>query len=205
MERRNGGGTVEQHFSLGQRGGALLVRDEGPRAVFEAELPDDGRGLYKAYVCGKGGSTLLGTLTPERGRLRLRRTIPIGELERRGCWPVTGAEGRLEFFFSRDGQRSACAPGWSREENPARLMGERLLARSAGELRGALLRREEGGFSLAAPMEKGGAFPMTPLFCFASLETLCERTYAVFHFNGSGYPVLWNKEDTAGNTEGANQ
>lgn len=205
MEGRNGGGAVEQQFSLGQRGGSLLVRDAGARAVFEAELPDDGRGLYKAYIRGKGGSTLLGTLIPEAGRLRLHRTIPIGELERRGCWPVTGAEGRLEFFFNRDGQRSACAPGWSREENPARLMGEGLLARSAGELRGVLFKREEGGFSLAAPLEKGRDFPMTPLFCFATLENMCERTYAVFHFNGKGYPVLWNKEDRPGHTEGANQ
>lgn len=196
---------MEQRFSLGRSGGTLLVRDEGPRAVFEVELPDDGRGLYKAYAHGNGGTLLLGTLMPERGRLRLRRTMAISDLERRGCWPVTGGEGRLEFFFNQSGQGNACAPGWSREENPARLMVERLLAHAAGELRGTLFKREEEGFSLAAPMDMGGAFPMTPLFCFASLETLCGRTYAVFHFNGHGYPIFQNKENKSGHTEGANQ
>lgn len=189
---------MEQRFHLGRPGGTLIVRDEGARAAFEAVMPDDKQGLYKAYIAGAGGTLLLGTLMPENGRLFLRRTVSIAELTQKGCWPVTRGEARLAFPFGQSGQQResvSCAPGWSREPNPARLMGDRVLAQAAGELRGTLYCRENGGFALAAPMEKGAAFPLPPLFCFAHIETLCQRPYAVFHFNAHGCPIFQNKEN----------
>lgn len=203
---------MEQRFGLGRGSGSLLVRQEGETVSFEADMRDDKQGLYKAYAMGPGGSLPLGTLMPEGGRLVLRRTIPMTELKRKGMWPVTGGEARLSFSFGQGGggghapQGSGqAASGWMRAENPARLMGDRFLAQTMGEARGVLYRREEGGFALAIPMEKGSAFPMTPLFCFAHLEKLSDRLYAIFHFNSHGCPIFRNKNDQAGNTEDANQ
>lgn len=84
---------MEQRFALDGGVGALSVREEGPRASIAAERPDDGRGLYKAYLRGRGGSVLLGTMTPENGRLLVRRTFSLDELRRRGAWPVLGGAG----------------------------------------------------------------------------------------------------------------
>ncbi len=199
---------MEERFGLGRPGAALLVREEGLQASFEAGMPDDKQGLYKVYITGRGGSMLLGTLMPEGGRLFLRRGFPIAELTRKGVWPVTAGEVKLSFPFGAPRQQSnlhSPVPGWVREENPARLMGDRVLARSAGELRGALFRRGEDGFSLAAPLEKERAFPLTPLFCFAHLEKLSEKNYIIFHFNSKGCPVFENKKKKTGDTDGANQ
>ena len=39
-------------------GGTLSLREEGPRVHLEAARPDDGRGLYKAWVRGQQGSQI---------------------------------------------------------------------------------------------------------------------------------------------------
>ena len=67
-------------------------------------------------------------------------------------------------------------------------MGEPLLARAAGERR-ALYRPEEGGFSLAYPFDPAAPFPLTPLFCFASVQKLGGGWYAVFPFRPGGCPM----------------
>ena len=63
-------------------GGTLLLREDGPRIRFEAVRPDDGQGLYKAWVLGEEGELLLGTLIPEGDGLRLTRTVSRSALER---------------------------------------------------------------------------------------------------------------------------
>ena len=81
-------------------GGVLRLRQEGPRLHIEAERPEDGRGLYKVWLHGdQGGKLLLGTLAPEGGRLRLRRTLTVSALERAGCWPQLRAAAVLAFSF----------------------------------------------------------------------------------------------------------
>lgn len=184
---------MEDRFELGKAGGTLLVRASDGRAVFEADRPDDRKGLYKAYLTGKNGHLLLGTLMPEGGRLRLRRTLTVTELERKGVWPVTGGSVELAYSFGQGGEQPDAARlsgGWSRERQPARLMGDRLLRQAASEIGGALTRHEEDGFALAVPYTPRSAFPMTGLFCFARIERLGGRDYAVFHFNRCGCPVF---------------
>lgn len=185
---RKGGGGVEKRFSLAEGRGWLSVREEGPRVVCQAELPDDGRGLYKAYLTGGGGRMLLGTLMPEGAALRLRRVFSAGELERRGVWPPDGGGAELAFAFQKDPAAPPPPPGWTYEARPERLMGEALLARAVSGAAGALLRREEGGFLLALPYRADREFRLTPLFCFARVERLGERDYALFPFNACGCP-----------------
>lgn len=186
---------MDRQFSLMDGQGWLTLREEGPRVCFRAELPDDGRGLYKAYLTGPGGGrVLLGTLIPEGGALRLTRTLSAGELARRGVWPPEGAQAELAF--------PAAPAGWTREERPARLMGERMLARCAEGLRGVLLRRRKGDFSLAVPWEAGREFPLTPLFCFARVERLAGKDYAVFRFSARGCPKMPHKTPPEGDAKG---
>ena len=62
--------------------GTVQVREEGLQAVISARAADDGGGLYKLHLLGKEGNLLLGTMLPEWGVLRLRRTIPVDQLRR---------------------------------------------------------------------------------------------------------------------------
>ena len=184
----------EIRIGLKKPDGMVRIREEGLQAVISARAADDDERLYKLQLIGKGDSLLLGTLIPENGALCLRRTIPVDQLRRRGLWPPAGAEVRLAYAFGRERGGGERPPqGWTREDHPARLMGERLLRECAAPLKGGLTRREGEGFVLALPWEPGGPFPMTPLFCFASAERVEGRGYAVFHFTGKGCPRLPEK------------
>lgn len=179
---------MEQRFSLGA-GGAVTVREEGNRVVFEADMVDDGLGLYKAYFRSGGGRTLLGTMMPERGRLSLRRSWTLEELQRKKIWPPQGAEVELAYSFQQ--KEHATAPQeWTKEENPGRYLGERILRDAAVGMRAVIMRREEDGFALAVPWTSEHPFPLTPIFCFARIEEINGARYAVFHFSGCGCPVF---------------
>ena len=176
---------MEQRFSLAEGRGWLTVREERGRAVCAAQLPDDGKGLYKCWITGSGGKALLGTFVPQGNSLRLERALSVDDLKRQGAWPPEG--GRAVLAFSFDGGERVPA-GWRREEQPGRLMGEPLLAGSAEGH--ALIRRDEHGFLLAYPYRPDKPFPLTPLFCFARLERLEGRNYLCFPFRSGGCPRL---------------
>ena len=176
---------MERWFSLAGGAGWLTVAETGDRAVCAAQLPADGKGLYKCWLLGPEGKALVGTFVPEGGELKLSRTLPVAKLKGCGAWPPTGAEAVMAFSFA--GRKPPVPGGWRWEPSPGRLMGEPLLARAAGE-EGALLRREAEGFSLAYPFDPGRPFPLTPLFCFARLERLEGRDYLVFPFRPVGCP-----------------
>ena len=108
----------------------------GIRVRLWAVRPDDGRGLYKVWVRGRGGSLLLGTLIPERGRLALSRTLSRSTLEQAGCWPVTGGNSVLVFSFTDHTEKGE---EWRPEPDPARLCRDPLLR--------TLLRGRTGFFS----------------------------------------------------------
>ena len=75
---------MEQRIEM-RGGGSLTFRQEGTKLHLEVERPEDGRGLYKAWLRGsRGGKLLLGTLAPERGRLRLQRSLSL-EIGRASC------------------------------------------------------------------------------------------------------------------------
>ncbi|MFR6626266.1 MAG: hypothetical protein ACLURW_08050 [Flavonifractor plautii] len=143
-----------ERFSLAGGQGWLTVEESGGRARCAAELPEDGKGLYKGYLCGTGGRALLGTFLPEDGRLKLRRTLSLDELRRQGpgrqqapgrSWPFRGLA-----------RRSASPEGWHWEEAPARRMGNPCWP---GRLAGAgAVPAGTGGFSLRFPMRRRGRF-----------------------------------------------
>ena len=177
---------MERRFSLLAERGWLEVREEGGRAVCAARLPDDGRGLYRCWLLGSAGKVPLGPFLPEGGELRLSRTLEIPALARQGVWPPVGGEAALTWA-ARPARRTGPPPGWTWEPRPAALLGEPLLREAAGE-RGALLRREGGGFSLAWPFRPDEPFPLTPLFCFARVEELAGAPHLMIPFRPGGCP-----------------
>lgn len=157
------------------------VTEQGPRARIEVWRPDDGAGLYKAWAAGAGGSCLLGTLTPEGGRLHLRRTLSIDSLRRQGAWPVQRVEESLFFSFG-DRERAVC-------------FSDPVLQESARDLPQHLVQRDAEGFSLSFPYHACAPFPLLPIFCFARVV----RGRLIFSFRKDGMPYI---SGFAGNNTG---
>ena len=128
---------MEQRFTL-EGGGVLTVREEGLRAVVTAQRPNDGRGLYRAYLQGAGGQVLLGTMAPEGAALKVRRTFSLDELRRKGAWPPRGGRAELSFSFTD----SKAPEGWHWADPAGLRFREAELLRAAVQLGRALYRRE---------------------------------------------------------------
>ena len=138
---------MERRYTL-EGGGSLTVQADGLRAVLTAERASDSRGLYKAYLRGLTGRALLGTLVPENGRLRIRRTLTLDALERQGAWPPVGGEQELAFAFG--GEKAP--DGWCWMDPERLTFGEEALRAMAVRQGRMLFRRVDGGFQLAYPV-----------------------------------------------------
>ena len=106
---------MEQRFPMEQ--GCSAAGRWGRRAELTMEVPGPGQGLYRGYVLGEGGQMDLGTLLPEGGGRRLHRTVPVAELRKRGCWPVTGGMAVLTYAFS-GGSTQSGPRGWTGLDRP---------------------------------------------------------------------------------------
>ena len=175
-------------------GGTLSLREDGPRVRLEAVRPDDGRGLYKAWVRGPGGSFLLGTLLPEKGSLRLVRTVSRSSLEQAGCWPVTGGSGVLTYAFSsQPGEENA----WRPERHPEQLCRDALVRESLYGRKGFCSKRKGEVLLLSAPFRPQEPFPLPLLFCLARVEVRGGRPWLVWELNRDGLPQLPHGEGEA--------
>lgn len=174
-------------WSFDSPNGAVTVRQEGENAVCQVIRRADSAGLYKAWLHGTGGKTLLGTLIPEGGALRLRRVLEIAALERQGAWPPAGAEVVLAYPFASESPPPA---DWCWTDCPQRLIKDAVVSKSLYGVKRALLKRDMEGFFLAFPWSCHSPFPIPPLFCLAGLEKLAGGTYAVFRFSRQGRPEL---------------
>ena len=149
------------------------ITEQGPRIVVEVWRREDGEGLYKAWLTGRGGRMMLGTLIPEGGRLFLRRTLSVDSLKRQGVWPAIGVEEQLVCSFR------------------AEIVGEKwedtVLKRSARTMPRHSVSRQGDGFSLRFPFNPRAPFPITPLFCFARLV----EGELVFSFYKGGWPYIF--------------
>lgn len=174
---------MEERLTMGG-GGTLTLRQDGLNVRMEAERTADGRGLYKVWLHGeRGGKLLLGTLAPEGGRLRLRRTLSVDALEQAGCWPSFRVEAPLAFAFD-------CPPdrGWYCEQHPDRLVRDPVLK---AVLTGPILcRRGERGFSLSLPFRTDRPLRLCALFCLARIERLEGRFRLVWDFDSQGDPKI---------------
>lgn len=180
---------MEQRFALEAGRGSLTVREEGPRMAARAELPNDGRGLYKVWLAGQGGQMLLGTLMPDQaGRLSLERTLTVDALRRQGVWPVTG--GRAELVFAFREEQQAAEVGWEQARVPGIVLQDVCIREAAAGLGRVLLRRDGEGWTLACPFSFDKEFPLSVLFCFSRLKYLGEGLFCLFSFDKNGVPVV---------------
>ncbi|MEA4955975.1 MAG: hypothetical protein VB096_10785 [Pseudoflavonifractor sp.] len=184
-------------WSFDSPGGAVTVRREGDQAICQAIRASDGGGLYKAWLHGEEKRVLLGTLIPEGGALRLRRALPIAQLERRGVWPPVGAE----ILPTEPAGEIRPPVGWSWVDCPGRLMRDPAAAVAGRKLTRALLRRYENGFELAFPFNPAESFPLAPLFCLGRLERLDRVWHILFSFSSRGCPELPHSGGTFGETK----
>lgn len=184
-------------WSFDSPGGAVTVRREGDQAICQAIRASGGSGFYKAWLHGEGKRFLLGTLIPEGGALRLRRALPVAQLERRGVWPPVGAE----ILPAEPAGENRPPAGWNWVDCPGRLMRDPVAAAAGRRLTRALLRRGEEGFELAFPLDPAAPFPLEPLFCLCRLERIERAWYLLFSFSARGCPELPHSGGIFGETK----
>lgn len=177
--RIGGGGETVERWDL-EGGGTLSLEFDGNRLRLAAERPRDDRGLYKLWLTGPNGRYPAGTMAPEGDRLTLRRAVSRTELERAGCWPVTGGQVVLAFSF-------APSAGWRPEGCPENLIRDPVLR---GQFGGpALCRRDGGEVLLAMPFRPDHPMPLVSLFCLARVEGVEGCPHLVWRFDGGGQPI----------------
>ena len=145
-----------ERFSLAGGQGWLTVEESGGRARCAAELPEDGKGLYKGYLCGTGGRALLGTFLPEDGRLKLRRTLSLDELRRQGPGRQQAPGRSWPFPRARPAVRIPRRAGTGRRRRPGEWGNPCWPGRLAGG--GRCTGRNRRGFPWRFPMRRRGRF-----------------------------------------------
>lgn len=180
---------MERCYPLAGGKGSLRLWEEGLRVRLTARLPDDGRGLYKVWLTGaRGGELLLGTLMPEGGVLQLHRQMSVDQLTRAGVWPPSG--GRAALVFPAGGH---VPQGWQLADNLAALFSDTVLRDQAKGQRGALLRKRDGGTTLALPFAWGSAVPLEAAFCLMRPAELEGETYLLLELDASGHPTFFRE------------
>ena len=179
--------------------GVVTVRQEGDKAVCQAIQTADNGGLYKAWLQGAGGRTLLGTLIPEGGALRLHRVMEIGDLKRRGTWPPTGAEVALAYQFTPETPPPA---DWYWTDCPQRLLEDPEFSLCLSKVKRALLKRDMERFFLAFPWSQHEPFPIPPLFCLSHIQRMAGRQYVVVCFSRQGRPEFLHNFSVGGENMG---
>ena len=174
-----------------ENGGHLNITKNGNQIQLTVSKEMDSSGLYKAWLRGPGGEYLLGTLSPEQGHLTLTKTVSLDTLSREGCWPISGGRIAMAFQFSTATHSCNPEPVWRWEHRPGHQLSDPILRESASNWGSMLIRYTENGFQLAAPFDPHYPFPITPLFCLGTIQTIDGQPHITFSFDqhGSPFPV----------------
>jgi hypothetical protein len=181
-----GQGCRKPFYKNGVCEGTLQVTPLGDRTEIFLSCHDDKTGIYKGILYGTDGSIPLGTLLPksETESMTLRRIFPNTQIEKIG--EIQRGEAVLSYAA---GQSRDELPGWESESMPERLFRDPVLAEAAKKQKQAWIRKEHDKVLLALPFWQK-EFPMLPLFCFAQVQSLAGKLYAVFTLDTGGNPVL---------------
>lgn len=149
------------------------------RFTVRCRLPEDG--LWCAWAVGDLGELRLGVLEPEGEQAVIRRrfsrqmTAPLGRLLRGELRPARG---------------QAARESWETAPEPDRLFRAPWLRKHLKNARGAMTRTEGGCRYVALPYDKEKDFPLTTLFCFARIQCIGGKAYAVYAFDKRESPVF---------------
>ena len=166
-----------------QGGGILSWEEQGAYLHLTACRPLQGDELYKVWLLGSQSEFLLGTMIPEGGQLCLKRTVSRNTLHTSGCWPAVGVRcAQTTPHLSQ--------PCWRWEHFPAHLIADSVLSDSVCAWGAILYRKDNDGFSFAAPFDTRRPFPYTPLFCLACIATVDLHPHVIFSFTQDGRPRL---------------
>lgn len=155
------------------------VTEQGSQAVIDVWRKNDGSGLFKAYIKGPASRVQLGTMIPEGGILRLRRTLPVESLKHQGVWPIRQIEEELAYSF--------------RERSGHIEWKDEILYRCARQLPQHTVNRNGEMVSFIFRFDPRSPFPFVPIFCFAYVEN--GRLIFSFHKNGTPYIFQKNGDD----------
>lgn len=152
--------------------GSVHVREEGLYLRFSARTQCRLAGICRAYLRFENGEKLLGVMEPSPGGMSCTRCFAKQQLR---------ALGALRFVTLR-----------TEEEKCWQAYDGRLPGSFAARLpqAGILQRREEDTLLLALPYRTDAPFPLTELFCFASVSHIDGRDYIVYRFSDKGTPKM---------------
>ena len=155
--------------------GTAALTEEGERLVVSLRCREDSRGLFRGYLVCPGGEVPLGLLEPRDRGLWLQRRLLREELRPLGR--PKGVRLGMSYAFGDD---------WEPLRDPAPFL------QAAGEeLPGNLLWRRAGSLrQLALPYDPAQPFPLVRLFCFARIQTIRGRRYAVYAFDREDRPRM---------------
>ena len=157
--------------------GELTVERDGLYAVCSVCCHPPGDGLWCIWAAGDRGEVRLGVPEPGAGGFTLRRRLSLRSLEEAGC-------------LRRGELRPASEDGWTLLPQPEAVFRGTWLRSRLRETKGALLRRETDGVTLAFPYTPAAPFPLVPMFCFVSLRMLRGERYWCISFDREERPVF---------------
>lgn len=162
----------------GKNRGELTTEQEALYLRFSARCRLPEPGLWCVWAVGEQGELRLGILEPCGDeaylcrRFSSRMTAPLGRLLRGELRPVVPVD-REEWSPLRV---SLLETPWLRQQ--------------LQRVKGVLFRTKDGVRYLAVPYVPQQPFPLVSLFCFANVQTINGRPYAVFAFDREEQPVF---------------
>ena len=167
--------------------GELTVTREGLYDCFRVECSPPDQEIYRAYAVGEQGRLRLGILEPEGEVFGIRRKIPVRETAEAGklvCGQLqTLEEEPWSAVFTPEAD-------WRAVPHPERLFRSSFLREQLRGISGVLIQEQAGCRFVALPYSGRRPFLLASLFCFARIQRISGREYAVFAFDRDENPVF---------------
>ena len=163
--------------------GNVGAEREGLYTRFSARFDGAKGTLYSLLLEGERGTVLLGVPEWRDGSYVLRRTLANRTWEQIGTVDCARLTER-----GAAGEKRAAEQDWMRLEHPEYFFHRLMPQLASGGT--CYWKPTKAGRYLAVPMEKNRPFLLPRYFCFAKVEQLWGRTFAVFFFDADEYPCI---------------
>ncbi len=166
--------------------GSIRAEQQGLYTSFSADCDGQEERLYSLYLEGERGSVLLGVPEWREGRYVLRRTLANREWEPVGA--VRCARLKERGVPEQMGASEQADGGWMRLEHPEYFF--RCTAPQLAVCGPCYWKQAADGRYLAVPLDAGRPFLLPRYFCFARVEQLWGKSFAIFFFDTKERPCL---------------